>query len=231
MASRYGNNPSYFQGETSDKKVADGEVQENRPVEQVSWYDAIAYCNKLSIKAGLQPCYSVKVGGTDVDWENLKYAEIPTIENTDWNAAVCDFSRNGYRLPTEAEWEYAARGGIADTDKVVWAGTTTDTELEKYAWYKDNSDSRTHEVKKKLPNGYGLYDMSGNVFEWCWDWYEKYAGEDAIDPTGVASGSYRVYRGGSWNIVLSSCRTSGRGGISSKSTDNSLGFRLVRTVQ
>ena len=225
-----GNNPSHYQGEDADKKVADGEVQENRPVETVSWYDAIAYCNKLSIIDGLQPCYSVKVSETEVDWENLKYENIPTNNTADWNAAVCDFSRNGYRLPTEAEWEYAARGGIADTDKAVWAGTTIKSELTNYAWYTGNSDKRTHEVKKKKANGYGLYDMSGNVWEWCWDWYGSYAGEDATDPTGAESGTNRIIRGG-WYSGVSICRASNRGYTSPDGRGGGLGFRLVRTVQ
>ena len=139
----------------------------------------------------------------------------------------------GYRLPTEAEWEYAARGGIADTNKAVWAGTTTETELKNYAWYTDNSDSKTHEVKKKLPNGYGLYDMSGNVWEWCWDWYGDYASEDATNPAGASSGSNRVGRGGSWDDSASNCRASYRNNsyYSPAYRYNCLGFRLVRSAQ
>ena len=222
-----GNNPSYF-----SSNPATDEEQENRPVENINWYMAIAYCNKLSIKDGLQPCYSVKVGETEVDWKNLSYGNIPTRDNTDWNATVCDFSKNGYRLPTEAEWEYAARGKETATNKPVWAGTTTDTELEKYAWYEYNSDYITHEVKKKLPNGYGLYDMSGNVWEWCWDWEGSYESEDAIDPTGAESGSYRVERGGYWGSNASDCRAS----YSIRNSPSggryyTSGFRLVSTVQ
>ena len=225
-----GNNPSFFQGEEAGKKVVDGEVQENRPVEKVSWYAVIVYCNKLSIKDGLQPCYSVKVGGTEVDWANLKYADIPTSDNADWNAAVCDFTKNGYRLPTEAEWEYAARGGIADTAKAVWAGTTDESELEKYAWFVKNSNTRTHEVKKKLPNGYGLYDMSGNVWEWCWDWYKNYYG-DEINPVGGSSGPNRVFRGGGCGNPTFFCRASYRSFKEPTHSTSVLGFRLVRTVQ
>ena len=137
----------------------------------------------------------------------------------------------GYRLPTEAEWEYAARGGIADTNKAVWAGTTTESELRNYAWYNDNSDSKTHEVKKKQVNGYGLYDMSGNVWEWCWDWYGNYASEDATDPTGAASGSSHVCRGGSWDNLASFCRASNRSSYSPTLRLSNLGFRRVRTAQ
>ncbi|MBQ7612716.1 MAG: formylglycine-generating enzyme family protein, partial [Spirochaetaceae bacterium] len=122
------------------------------------------------------------------------------------------------------------RGGEASTDKAVWAGTTIESGLGKYAWYINSSDNRTHEVKKKLPNGYGLYDMSGNVFEWCWDWYGEYTEGDATDPTGASSDSERVARGGGWDERTSGCRASYRNKFP-KYGYNHLGFRLVRTVQ
>ena len=189
-----GNNPSYFDG-SSGKEPAEGETQGKRPVEQVNWYHAIAFCNKLSLKLSLDPCYTVNVGGTPVDFESLTFDQIPTTYNADWNKAELDMNKNGFRLPTEAEWEWAAKGG---TD-YKWAGTNTWTELKNYAWYDSNSGNKTHEVKKKSPNGYGLYDMSGNVWEWCWDWYGDLPTSLEADYAGAASGSIRVKRGGNWN--------------------------------
>ena len=218
-----GSNPSGFRS-----NPATGEVQENRPVEQVSWYATIAYCNKRSLSEGLTPCYSVKVGGVEVDWKNLEYAAIPTDNNADWNAVVCDFSKKGYRLPTEAEWEIAARGGLTGD---VYAGTDDVNKLGDYAWYDENFGGGHHEVKKKLPNGYGLYDMSGNVWEWCWDWYGDYTTSEATDPTGPDDVSTRVGRGGSFRTSQKSCKAFHRSTKSTLDGNYQIGFRLVRTVQ
>ena len=206
-----GNNPSGFQG--SGNLPAADETQEKRPVENVNWYHAIAFCNKLSIKLGLEPCYEVKVEGNPVNFENLNFDQIPTTDNTDWNDAKLDMNKKGFRLPTEAEWE--------------WAGTNTEAELKNYAWYYSNSGYKTHEVKKKASNGYGLYDMSGNVWEWCWDWYDALPASLGADYAGPASGSYRVIRGGSWDSGADGCTVGLRNYYSPGNRSISLGFRLA----
>ena len=208
----------------------------NNPVYYVSWYDAIVYCNLRSMDEGLTPCYKLGEETDPKKWADIQKDDEtnptkfcgPASSNTTWNGITCDFTKNGYRLPTEAEWEYAARGGETANDKPVWAGTTTETELKNYAWYTDNSDSKTHEVKKLLPNAYGLYDMSGNVWEWCWDWYGDYTEEEATDPVGADSGSYRVRRGGFWGSYAGYCRASIRSGTT-PGNRRYLGFRLARS--
>jgi sulfatase modifying factor 1 len=144
---------------------------DEHPVVCVSWYDAVKYCNWLSKRDGLTPCYS---GSGD---------------NTVWH-----YSSNGYRLPTEAEWEYAARGVLKGRG-YEFAGSNS---VDDVGWYWDNAGRNSHSVGQKMPNELGLYDRSGNVFEWYWDWYDVYIPSCQTDPSRPASGSCRVRRSGSW---------------------------------
>ncbi|SJZ32325.1 SUMF1/EgtB/PvdO family nonheme iron enzyme [Treponema porcinum] len=195
-----------------------GDAVLNNPVNYVNWYAAIAYCNKLSLKENLTPCYSVS-GVTD--WENLDYSSIPTSSNSTWNALTYDKEADGYRLPTAAEWEWLARGG----ENYTYAGSNT---VDDVAWYTTNTnDTGSREVKTKQANGYGLYDMSGNVYEWCYDWYGTVNSSTA--DTGASSGSTRVQRGGSWCSYGSGCQVSGGVGIYPYNRNLDYGFRVVRS--
>ena len=177
--------------------------EKKRPVETISWYDAIRFCNELSKREGLTPCYTGS--GT-----NIK----------------CNFWADGYRLPTEAEWEFAARGGN-NKNPYEYSGSDNVAEV---AWYSGNSNSRTHEISTKAPNALGLYDMSGNVWEWCWDRYGSYEIEEQKDPKGAKSGIYRVTRGGGSDSTDFDCAVLKRGSYSPSHTHQYLGFRLVRSV-
>jgi len=178
----------------------------DKPVERIGWLAAVKYCNMRSLKEGLQPCY-------------------------DLDSTACKFEADGYRLPTEAEWEYACR-----------AGTMTDYSfgndpalLSEYGWFKDNSRQATKPVGEKKPNAWGLYDMHGNVSEWCNDFYaeDAYRRSGGEDPRGPATGEKRVLRGGNWRSDASRCQSSVRSAETPGLVDvcfgyEAYGFRCVR---
>jgi formylglycine-generating enzyme required for sulfatase activity len=215
-----GLNPSSFTSAVTKESGTPGKL----PVEGVSWYDALVFCNKLSIAKGLNPVYSIS-GSTDP----AEWGTVPTSSNSTWNAVVMDKSKNGYRLPTEAEWEYACRAGTTT------AYNTGDTISNNTGWYDNNSEKKTHKVGLKPANAWGLYDMHGNVWEWCWDYCEDYSVVSQMNPTGAVTGSSRVYRGGSWgNYGGMYLRSAYRGGSVPYARSygfgrSDLGFRLVRS--
>ncbi len=168
------NNPSSFKGA-------------KRPVETVSWLDAVEFCNQLSVKMGLRPCYLLNGEGADRDE-----------------------TANGFCLPTEAQWEYACR---ADTGKVRYG------DIDEIAWYAANSAGSTQDVGLKKPNSWGIYDMLGNVWEWCEDLYDK-----------EVYGSYRVFRGGGWNDQERGCLASNRRRSHPTYKIDDLGFRIAKAV-
>ena len=204
---------------------------DNYPAYYVSWYDALVYCNKRSIAEGLTPCYSINDSTNPEEWGELPTAYDDPLRDT-WDAVKCDWNANGYRLPTEAEWEYAARAGDNTVDSLTYSGTSDVNKLGDYAWYRDNSNSTTHEVGTKLQNAFGLYDMSGNVYEWCWNWFTSEYDENTEggnNPTGASSGSRRVSRGGSWRYNSDYCAVSDRYDYRPGIRFNILGFRVVRS--
>ena len=192
-------------------------VGNNYPVYYVSWYDAIVFCNRLSMREGLSPAYLIS-GSTDP----TAWGSVPTSSDATWNAVQIISGANGYRLPTEAQWEYACRAGTTT------AYNTGAAISDNTGWYGANSDSKTHEVGRKPPNAWGLYDMHGNVFEWCWDWYGNYPSGVQTDPTGANPSDYRVVRGGSWYADERHLRSAYRLIFYPDSGSNTLGFRLVR---
>ncbi|MFC1509175.1 SUMF1/EgtB/PvdO family nonheme iron enzyme [Candidatus Omnitrophota bacterium] len=191
-----GSNPSHFSG------------SDDLPVEQVSWYDAVKFCNRLSEQMGYEKCY----------------------DESSW---ACDFSKNGFRLPTEAEWEYACRAG---TETYFYSGNNlssngrTSTDLDKAGWYDGNSGNKNHPVGQKEPNAFGLYDMHGNMWEWCNDWWIRvYTSDSVTNPVEPLSGSYPVLRGGSWGNYAMYCRSAFRNRGTPTDTDIYIGFRVVRS--
>ncbi len=197
-------------------------VGSNYPVYSVSWFNAIEYCNKRSIGESLTPCYSYSTYGSNpLSW--------PTGWNTDVNNNTnvsCSWTVNGYRLPTEAEWQFAARGGNS-THNYTYSGSNT---IDGVAWYGINSGDVTHIVGTKTANELGLFDMTGNVWEWTWDIYGTYSNSDQNNPHGAVSGLFRIHRGGSWNNSASDCTVSGRFSGYATVDNVDLGFRVCKNA-
>ncbi|MFI3306227.1 MAG: SUMF1/EgtB/PvdO family nonheme iron enzyme [Rikenellaceae bacterium] len=201
-----GSNPSYFIGETL-------------PVDRVTWYDTIEYCNARSAKEGFAPYYTIDKTTADPD-------NINSTDKLKWLITLNPTS-DGYRLPTEAEWEWAAIGGVK-SEEHPYAGSDNINEI---AWYATNANNTTHSVGGKLPNELGIYDMSGNVWEWCWDWYGDYTAESQTNPTGPTSGYFRCVRSGSWLIVESFCRNVNRDRDDPIDKYYNMGLRVVRSAK
>ena len=156
------------------------------------------------------------------------------VENVSWNDVqkfllkLNALTNKTYRLPTEAEWEYAAGYSKSSaTGHTKWAGTNNESTIDNFAWYDSNSNNTTHAVGTKQPNELGLYDMSGNLWEWCSDWYDNYSNYAQISPTGPISGSHRVSRGGGWSRDAQYCRVTSRSGNLPEAYGSHVGFRLV----
>lgn len=225
---------------------SNGADSPNDPVQRASWYYAIAFANKLSLAEGLTPVYSVD--GID-DWADLPWADIPhgSSSNADWDATEADWEADGYRLPTEMEWMWAAMAADQDAQPGAlqnginrtgydkpFAGYDGTNSIGDYAWYADNSDPNgtgrtTQPVGTRLPNELELYDMSGNVFEWNWDWSTIYPAGTVTDYRGPDSGTNRIRRGGSWFNDAGNARIDRRSSPQTPQNRNAqTGFRLVR---
>jgi sulfatase modifying factor 1 len=214
----------------------------NDPVQNLSWYSAIAFCNKLSLTEGLTPVYTVS--GIS-DWGSLDFASIPISNNATWNEATADWSANGYRLPTEMEWMWAAMGapsdgqdgGINTTGYLKdFSGSNGVNSIGDYAVFGygggtetgRTTNERSNPVGSKLPNELSLYDMSGNVLERCWDWEAGYLTGTLTDYRGPESGSERIIRGGGWFFGSVTCTVARRSGTTPNFRTSYTGLRVVR---
>jgi len=202
---------AYCTASGKEKKEDQGWGRAERPVISVSWWDAVGYCNWLSLNEGLAPAYDSE--GNFIDGKGIQTKEITLVE--------------GYRLPTSAEWEYAAREGHKRTEDFKYSGSPL---IDSVAWYSKNAEGKTHPVGEKAANALGLYDMSGNVWEWCHDWHASYQRDDQKNPIGPDKGYEKVVRGSAFYAEARLARVSNRGGFHPARFHETIGFRIAKTV-
>lgn len=218
-----GSDPSTEDAYDKDGNKLTGDAAGNNPVGNIGWCNAIMYCNKRSMNEGLTPCYSLN-GSTNPDnWPAVPEDADDTLNST-WTKVACDFTANGYRLPTEAEWEWAARGG----ENYTYAGSD---DIDEVAWYSENTKG-TRDVKSKKANAYGLYDMTGNIREWCWDMYANINSKTpSTGPKAESNIWIRSDRGGTYFNSAERVTISDRWFAGTYHTPSSGdGLRVVRTI-